>query len=126
MNCPKCSAAMEPVAFQGVEVDRCVQCHGIFFDARGHLQLKDIKGSEVIDTGTAATGRQTDKRENVSCPRCGTRMVQVADTDQHHITLDACSGCLGVFFDAGEFKDFKTYNLADYIRGLFHHGPKKK
>ncbi|MCE9589437.1 MAG: zf-TFIIB domain-containing protein [Planctomycetes bacterium] len=125
MKCPKCSAGMESVTFQDVQVDRCTKCQGIFFDAREHIALKDIKGSEAIDTGDAATGRKMDKKANVTCPRCSTKMVQVADVDQHHIVLDACPSCLGVFFDAGEFRDFKVYSFADYLKGLFRHNPGK-
>jgi Zn-finger nucleic acid-binding protein len=60
------------------------------------------------------------------CPRCtNVKMTQVQDVDQSHITLDACPECLGVYFDAGEFKDFAHFNFVDYLRGLFHRKKKK-
>ena len=33
MRCPKCYTAMEQVKYAGTEVDRCVNCNGIWFDA---------------------------------------------------------------------------------------------
>ena len=32
MECPKCEASMQRVLHQGIEVDRCTQCKGLWFD----------------------------------------------------------------------------------------------
>jgi Zn-finger nucleic acid-binding protein len=127
MNCPKCSAIMEPVTFEGVTVDRCTSCKGIWFDANEQKQLKEKKGSEVIDSGDVAVGKKLDKITNIHCPRCHGPMIRMVDVDQHHIDYEACTTCYGIFLDAGEFKDLKNYNLMDYLRGLFRHRkPKPK
>ena len=52
MQCPKCAQAMEKVTFQDVEVDRCINCGGMWFDMLELEELKKMKGSEKIDTGT--------------------------------------------------------------------------
>src|SRR5690606_31905197 len=49
MKCPKCSAEMESVTFEGVSVDRCTGCKGLFFEARKAQKLKEMRGSEVLD-----------------------------------------------------------------------------
>ena len=126
MNCPKCHSPMEPVTFDQVTVDRCTGCKGIWFDAREQHKLKEAKGSEAIDTGDDRVGRRMNQVTDIKCPRCQTPMIQMADVDQHHITFEACTACQGVFLDAGEFKDFKSYTLMDYFRGLFKHPEKKK
>ena len=54
LNCPKCKAAMEKVAFGGVTVDRCVSCKGLWFDATEREQLRDTEGAEALDTTPAA------------------------------------------------------------------------
>ena len=36
--------------------------------------------------------------------------------------LGQCPICGGVFFDAGEFRDFKTESVSDVVRGLFSRG----
>jgi hypothetical protein len=38
MKCPKCGHEMEEVDLQGIKVDRCSHCSGIYFD-RGELEL---------------------------------------------------------------------------------------
>ena len=40
MQCPKCAQAMEKVKFQDVEIDRCINCGGMWFDM---LELEDLK-----------------------------------------------------------------------------------
>jgi Zn-finger nucleic acid-binding protein len=124
MNCPKCAAAMEPVTFEGVTVDRCTGCKGIWFDANEQRALKEKKGAEAIDIGDAATGRKMDKITDIQCPRCHTRMIRMVDVDQHHIDYEACTVCYGMFLDAGEFKDLKDFTVSEYLRGLF--APRKK
>lgn len=119
MDCAKCHAAMEIVTFGGIDVDRCTQCKGLWFDAREHEKLKGMKGAEVIDTGSAATGRKNNDVPNVRCPRCTTPMVRMVDAAQPHIWYETCSACGGVYFDAGEFRDYKEYTLVDVWRDLF-------
>ena len=40
MQCPKCAQAMEKVKFQDVEIDRCINCGGMWFDM---LELDELK-----------------------------------------------------------------------------------
>ena len=125
MNCPKCNAAMELVTFEGVTVDRCTACKGIWFDANEQKWLKEKKGSEVIDIGDAAVGTKMDKINSYLCPRCQGPMIRMVDVDQHHIDYEACTVCYGIFLDAGEFKDLKDYTMSEYLMGLFGHHKKK-
>ena len=45
-------------------------------------------------------------------------MQRVADTQQSHVTLDACPACDGIFLDAGELSDLKSITLMDHLRRL--------
>jgi Zn-finger nucleic acid-binding protein len=121
MMCPKCQSPMEPVAFEGVTVDRCTGCKGLWFDAQEQKTLQNAKGSQAIDVGDVRTGRTMDTIRDIKCPRCQVPMITREDVDQHHITFEMCTACKGVFLDAGEFTDLKSYTLADYLRGLFRH-----
>ncbi len=38
MKCPKCGGGMKEIDLEGVKVDRCSQCSGVYFD-RGELEL---------------------------------------------------------------------------------------
>jgi Zn-finger nucleic acid-binding protein len=119
MKCPKCGAAMETVDFEGIEVDRCTGCRGLFFDAREAEKLKARPGSEALDVGDAQVGRGHNQNGNVRCPRDTSPMVRMVDPRQPHIHLETCPVCFGMFFDAGEFSDWKSETLADVVRGWF-------
>ena len=119
MNCPKCDAMMETVTFHGVNVDRCVGCKGIWFDGLEHRRLKEMKGSEAIDTGSPLPRAERDRPGVLLCPRDKGRLIRMVDTDQRHIWVESCSVCHGVFFDAGEFRDLKDENVSDFFRNLF-------
>lgn len=110
---------MEKVTFSQVEIDRCTQCRGLWFDLLEHEVLKKTQGSEAIDIGDPKVGKSYRNVDNILCPVCQARMVKMVDNDQPHIWYEACSTCYGVFFDAGEFTDFKEDTLFDTIRDLF-------
>ena len=112
MQCPKCKAEFEAVMFNGVEVDRCRGCKGIWFDMLEKEDLVAISGSESIDTGDAKTGEKYNDLTNVSCPHCEIPMITMIDKDQHHIQFECCPTCFGTFFDAGEFTDLKDHSMA--------------
>ena len=45
MKCPKCGDSLEAVQMDGVEIDRCKQCEGVFLD-RGELEEIMLKRSD--------------------------------------------------------------------------------
>lgn len=116
MNCPKCDDSMQSVQFGEITVDRCTGCQGIWFDMLEHEHLKEIPGSEVIDIGDPAVGRQHNEQMKVDCPVCHVHMIRMVDAQQPHIWYENCPVCHGVFFDAGEFRDFKEHTLGDLFR----------
>jgi Zn-finger nucleic acid-binding protein len=118
MECPKCNAAMAKVTFGSIEVDRCTQCGGIWFEPLEKDQLKSLKKSEEIDTGDPKTGKEYNKIDHIDCPVCGAQMLRMVDARQPHIWYEGCPICYGVFFDAGEFTDYKTETLTDFFKDL--------
>ena len=106
MKCPKCLATMEPVTYNGVEVDRCTQCFGLFFDHLERESLKKIEGAEILDVGDEFLGARYNEILDVACPKCGTKMDQIRHTDPFEIKFEHCAGCKGIYFDAGEFRDY--------------------
>lgn len=118
VSCPKCHVEMGRVTFQEIEVDRCPQCHGIWFDLMEHEELKKLPGAESIDAG-ARTAVVSQEKRDLDCPRCKTRMLITRDPQQLHLVYEKCSICYGVFFDAGEFTDFKDVTILEFLRGMF-------
>jgi Zn-finger nucleic acid-binding protein len=109
---------MEFGVLNGLRIERCLQCYGIWFNEAQHEMLKHVKGSEQIDIGPAELGREFDSAENVACPICNEIMDTVADAKQSHIQYEVCPAGHGVFFDAGEFKDYQEKSLGDFFRGF--------
>ncbi|WFB37443.1 zf-TFIIB domain-containing protein [Kiritimatiellota bacterium B12222] len=113
IDCPKCKIEMKPQLVEGIEVDRCPGCQGIWFDMLEHEDLKKMPGSESLDN--AVSGK--DSSDVVKdCPRCHTRLSPTHDAEQPHIVYDKCSSCYGVFFDAGEFADLKELTLKERLK----------
>ncbi|MDH3590221.1 MAG: zf-TFIIB domain-containing protein [Gammaproteobacteria bacterium] len=118
MRCPKCRADMEQIVYEGVEVDRCSICSGIWFDAGEVELLRNKKAAAAIDTGDAAEGKLKNKKDDYPCPRCNGGMVRMVDARQRHIWFETCSTCGGSFFDAGEFVDLSVHSISDFFKSF--------
>ena len=118
MLCPKCEATMENVDFYGYEVRRCKNCKGLWFNAMEHDELRDIQGSETLDTGDEKMGENFNEIDNIRCPDCRSNMIRMVDRRHPHVWFEACTNCYGVFFDAGEFRDFKEDTLGAFVKDL--------
>jgi Zn-finger nucleic acid-binding protein len=116
--CPKCNSPMEKVTYQDIEIDRCTNCKGIWLDVFEKDRLKAKNGSDAVDVGDKKAGEEYNKKEKVNCPRCLIPMVSKVLIEQKHIRYETCTSCYGVFFDAGEFTDFKEENFLDFIKGI--------
>jgi uncharacterized protein len=121
MKCPRCSAAMETVLIEEVQIDRCTKCGGLWFDEFELSDLKARKGSEKIDAGHVDKATQHSQMR-IACPKCNTTMLRMVDAQQPHIWYETCDVCGGSFLDAGEFKDLKRHNLLDLIRDALVEG----
>ena len=51
MICPKCQNDMEAIEYEGIEVDRCKSCQGIWFDVGESDWLRHEDAAAAIDTG---------------------------------------------------------------------------
>lgn len=121
MECPKCHSAMEEKTLStlkgGVAVDQCTNCSGIWFDNGEAETLKEKWMSDYIDSGDPNVGRKYNNVRDVDCPRCGNKMDTVSDPDQPHIQYEICADH-GMYFDAGEFTDYKYDTLMDIFRAF--------
>ena len=102
MDCPKCNSPMELIAYQGIEVDRCSECGGLWFDTGEAESLTSEWVTEFLDIGDAQTGEEHDEMDQIKCPRCGELMKNHFDLEKSHVSFEVCDKH-GKFFDAGEF-----------------------
>jgi Zn-finger nucleic acid-binding protein len=122
LNCPKCSAPMETVAFQDITIDRCTKCGGLWFDALEKEHLDRLKDSASIDTGSSAAASASPVRMN--CPVCHTRMFDMVDLVKPSIHFQACKVCYGLFFDAGKYREHREHGVMGMFHELFHRNGK--
>jgi Zn-finger nucleic acid-binding protein len=101
MDCLKCEGKLRQVEVDGVVVDQCELCSGIWFDSG---ELRRVLGMKSVDgLQSPAAGHPGDDQKRGSCPRCGGpgQLVQVASliSDIH---VDTCAVCGGQWLDGGE------------------------
>jgi PAT family beta-lactamase induction signal transducer AmpG len=116
MRCPKCRSDMLQLDVDGIVVDRCDRCQGIWFDKGEMEALRDKELAEAIDTGSAKRGPIFNNIDEYRCPRCGGVMTRVVDEQQRHIAYETCTDCGGSYFDAGEFRDISQLTLSDVFK----------
>lgn len=123
MECPKCKGQMEMIIYNGIEIDRCEQCHGLWFDHLEKEDLKNLEGSESIDVGDEFMGaaryntRYNQIRE-ITCPKCQSEMRHIVNHDPWEIHFESCPKCHGSFFDAGEFRDYMEDQIFQQFQRL--------
>ncbi|WP_013322577.1 zf-TFIIB domain-containing protein [Gloeothece verrucosa] len=106
--CPKCNSTLESLIFDNIEIDRCRQCAGLWFDSLEAEKLKAIQGSETLDLGDPAVNSRFDRvLQEIKCPKCRGKMLRMLDIDLYTIWYEKCTKCHGVWLDAGEFKRYK-------------------
>jgi hypothetical protein len=96
MQCPACEQAMLILEYQGIELDHCPACGGVWLDA-GELGLL-LSGRPETPAGLTLENARRGARR---CPRC----VRKMDTGQFAgstIELDACPAQHGLWLDRGE------------------------
>ena len=118
MICPKCRNDMETLEYEGIEVDRCKICKGIWFDIGESDWLRDNSAAATIDTGDPQIGKQSNEIDRYRCPRCGGGMMRRIDPQQKHIQYEECTSCRGTFFDAGEFSDLTQSATSELFKRL--------
>lgn len=118
MRCPKCRSDMQQIIIDGIEVDRCSDCCGLWFDDGELSKLSNKEAAAVIDIGDVKTGKKQNQIEHYRCPRCAGSMNRIVDPKQTHIWFEQCGSCQGSFFDAGELTDLATVSVADFFKGF--------
>ena len=116
MRCPKCRSDMEQILIDGTEIDRCLDCHGLWFDAGELSKLRNKEAAAALDIGDVTAGKKQNEIEHYRCPRCAGPMNRLVDPEQTHIWFEQCGSCHGSFFDAGELTDLATVSMSDFFK----------
>lgn len=62
MNCPNCATLLTITHREGIEIDFCPQCRGVWLD-RGELDKIIERSGASIDRSRDMGGKKTKKRE---------------------------------------------------------------
>ncbi len=101
-TCPKCK---KPTlsnfnTSEGIIVDFCDQCYGIWFDKDELAQYVELSKDIPELKEMEEKARETD----LVCPKCETLLEELPFSSKTEILIERCPGCKGTFFDAGEIK----------------------
>ena len=105
MKCPACNNLMIVVEHENIELDYCVNCSGVWFDA-GELELlletMELEGTTLSldDILTSPEAESAEKKRK--CPICGTKMKKATVGHETEVLIDVCSRGDGLWFDSGE------------------------
>ena len=104
MNCPKCeNAALARFTIEGVIVDRCTACAGVWFDVEELSQLLSEEAQHIAKLLKGRLSEHADGKKG-RCPRDASELMRVYSSMDRSVVLDACGECRGVWLDGGEFE----------------------
>ena len=124
MLCPECNDEMLILELDGVEIDCCDECRGIWLD-EGELELLIETGSDsdqpIIKALTSPDAiKEKDRRR---CPVCNKKMLLVDIPLDPVVEIDRCPGNHGLWFDKGELEQIisaaKGTQVADFLGAMF-------
>lgn len=110
--CPDDLSVLVPHQVEGIEVDRCPECGGLYFDD-GELAAFQDKGYDAMQTleaeGTASGLVLIGVNQVRTCPGCSKPMMQYRFQYASAICLDGCNHCGGIWVQDGELGEIATY-----------------
>lgn len=100
VDCPVCREPLIVAEREGIELDVCPWCHGLWFDA-GELSLLSEKLGRSLRVSEGSLERAETSEKPRKCPRCDRAMDKVMLGTSPRVVLDRCAGH-GLWFDHGE------------------------
>jgi len=130
MICPNCKKeTLEKIRFHKSEIDRCSQCHGVWFERDELRKSKDEKDQYLkwLDVDLWREAKKIQVFSSIkTCHSCKESLYEVK-YGESNIKVDICNSCQGVWLDGGEFKKIIAYlknivnteTLAKYLKHTF-------
>lgn len=111
--CPNCHEPMVVLEWEGIEIDLCPSCRGVWLDL-GELELIGEQAGVGPARLTAALekARRGGVRER-RCPRCRRKLRAISPEEGKAVEVDTCPRGHGIWFDHGEVETL----VANYAAG---------
>jgi len=127
--CPNCKISLIVLELEGIEIDYCTECGGVWLD-EGELELiMDIEGTEpdkLPNEINEIFAKKPDAKSQKRCVRCEAKM-RLVRVGEPPVAIDRCPLGDGIWFDQGEMqtliqsshKDPKGI-VAQFFADLYH------
>lgn len=130
MDCIACKNPLVVLELEGVEIDYCLECSGLWLDA-GELELL-IQNTEERETFLASIKESPSAKEaHRNCPICAKKMRKVLCGESQKIQLDECPKNHGLWCDGGELEtilratDAKNPKVLNFFKEMFKSAQQK-
>ena len=103
MKCPVCHIPLIVVEREGIEIDWCLECRGLWFD-EGELELLGERAGRALRVADLGQGRASPTSgARRRCPRCPKPMEQlrIEEGSEPVVEIDRCPDH-GFWLDQGE------------------------
>jgi Zn-finger nucleic acid-binding protein len=127
MKCPRCGSILNPVEYDGVQIEVCPDCQGEWLHS-GELQ-KIVEHHEEVFTPEEIASidavnqelftAEKDDHDQLNCPQCqDTQMERFNYGDTSGIVLHKCLECGGIWTDKDQLRNVEI--LVDGWKGYLN------
>ncbi len=105
MKCPACNNLMIVVEHEKIELDYCLICSGVWFDAEELellLETMRLEGTSLSLDNILTSPETRSAEKKRKCPICDRKMKKATVGHEPEVIIDACSRGDGLWFDSGE------------------------
>ncbi len=115
MKCPRhYSIELERLTLEGIEVDRCPHCAGIWLEAGTLKRVLGAMPRTSLDPFEAPVCAEDGAP--MRCSRCGAATVLVSGLP---VQINVCAACRGIWLDAHELGKLKACDDAGQLVRLW-------
>jgi len=115
-DCPVCKKKMVEKEYEGVPIDICPACGGVWLDKdelNEIIKRREVKFSEEekksVEPEKSVEGTHAELVPEINCPICGGLMKRFTYAGTSGIIIDRCSKGDGVWLDKGELEKIQIY-----------------
>ena len=126
MNCPRCKANLKVETINdihfSIEVDKCENCEGIWFDESELQKLERITELTIFEIRRIP--RTKKQLESLFCPKCEDiyenqiLMNKAEHPKDNKVVMDYCNNCRGIWLDKGELEAIQKQNMFRTLWGF--------
>ena len=122
LRCPECDHELVEQPYAKIHMATCFHCRGSWY--RGETLAKLLSLKKNRDLLNFSKDLFEEKESERNCPQCHCHLTAKTFKNRDGLTIDQCTQCQGVWLDAGEFANTKTF-VREYF-GEKHREEKKQ